>query len=681
MDDAAAHRLLDAAKARQWSKVTDFLRSQPCLVNAQPAKRWSVLHQAAQAGAAEVVRRLLKFRADATAKTSSGQTALELAKEPTVQGLLTAHSKELAKRSELEHTFLDLAKSRRWELLRAMLRDTTDLAAVQPSGRWSALHHAASAGHAQAIQDLLASRADPGARTADGKTALELSSSAAATAALRAAVGTCSGGGGHAALEVLSSGDEAEPRDSKRPRTLADFFQAAGTKPSPASPSGASKRPRIEPTSTISCRKGHFELSDALSRPVLKGTYSFEPATCCLRSGTGELVGKFTADEIAEKPFPSSMIKSAFAESPLACHCVTITNSEIMEEIQKPGNAGAFFVLPSQLNGAEYPAHVMIVDKINKYKHDKTGGPRGQLAVHPAAGQFLLDNAACDHRPAGINAADVCLANVREKLKGIGDCGIRVKNGYLAVPICSTAFKESFLEHLRAELHRMRCLCMDDVLTCGLAPTLTALSTATHRISLVYASAIPVQAYLNEKNPDREFQQEISRLVILSQYYGALRLAALKRPTQRNRIFLMPLGGGVFNNSAVVIVGALASALELLAAEGIDVRERLDVRLLTFRGSAKEQHRMAGLLRELAGSSTCSATPVARSPQGPAEDRRADPALLAATGRGSAEARTPTLGGPTVVDRSPHGPAVDRRADSEDSAETIPGIPDLKDVS
>ena len=34
-----------------------------------------------------------------------------------------------------------------------------------------------------------------------------------------------------------------------------------------------------------------------------------------------------------------------------------VYSSEIMKEIQKEENAGALFVLPSQLNGAEYTSH------------------------------------------------------------------------------------------------------------------------------------------------------------------------------------------------------------------------------------------------------------------------------------------------------------------------------------
>merc|ERR1719343_952386 len=98
-----------------------------------------------------------------------------------------------------------------------------------------------------------------------------------------------------------------------------------------------------------------------------------------------------------------------------------------MAQIQDGANANAYFVLPSQLNGAEYPSHDQIVTKLTDYKHDNTGGPRGQLAVHPAAGQFVLDNAAHDRNPQGINGIDGLLARV-------GHLGFRLQNGYLEVP-------------------------------------------------------------------------------------------------------------------------------------------------------------------------------------------------------------------------------------------------------
>ena len=51
-------------------------------------------------------------------------------------------------------------------------------------------------------------------------------------------------------------------------------------------------------------------------------------------------------------------------------------------------------MIPSQFNAAEYPYHTDVVFHVEDYKHENGSGPRGQLAVHPAVAQFLLDNAA-----------------------------------------------------------------------------------------------------------------------------------------------------------------------------------------------------------------------------------------------------------------------------------------------
>jgi hypothetical protein len=73
---------------------------------------------------------------------------------------------------------------------------------------------------------------------------------------------------------------------------------------------------------------------------------------------------------------------------------IGIVNSSIGEEIgQKIENEIRIFILPSQLNGAEYPSNNYVVENISEYLYDNTGGPRGQLAVNPGAGQFILNNA------------------------------------------------------------------------------------------------------------------------------------------------------------------------------------------------------------------------------------------------------------------------------------------------
>lgn len=76
-----------------------------------------------------------------------------------------------------QHAFLDLAKKRDWAGLKESLSASPSLLNVQPAGRWTALHQASSAGHADAVTYLLERGADTSLRTNDGKTALEVASS------------------------------------------------------------------------------------------------------------------------------------------------------------------------------------------------------------------------------------------------------------------------------------------------------------------------------------------------------------------------------------------------------------------------------------------------------------------------------------------------------------------------
>ncbi|OLP86585.1 hypothetical protein AK812_SmicGene32291 [Symbiodinium microadriaticum] len=116
--------------------------------------------------------------------------------------------------------------------------------------------------------------------------------------------------------------------------------------------------------------------------------------------------------------------------------------------IQSPSNAGAYFVLPSQMNAAEYPHYApeAIVRDVNDYRWDRTAGPRGQLSGHPAVAQFLLDNASTSARKGGINTVREMLRSLRtestyvrpqsevskEVKRVLND--FKLQNGYLAVP-------------------------------------------------------------------------------------------------------------------------------------------------------------------------------------------------------------------------------------------------------
>jgi len=267
--------------------------------------------------------------------------------------------------------------------------------------------------------------------------------------------------------------------------------------------------------------------------------------------------------------------------------CITVTNSEIMVEIQKSTNDNAFFVLPSQLNGAEYQSFEKdyIVKDIDDYQWDNTGGPRGQLAVHPAAGQFVLDNAANDIRPDGISAVASVIKEVKEQ-----GYNFELQNGYLKVPGGGAS---QAIEAWKTALKKFKMLVMEDVPASGLTPDKAGFSAATHRVNLVYASAVPVQTY-NNLSGDRGVQIQVAASTLVAQYYGALSIAARRgTPTSPKVVYLMPLGGGVFENPPEIIVKGMSLAMEMLSQEEL---KSLDVHILTFHRNAAEVQEFKRLL-------------------------------------------------------------------------------------
>lgn len=270
--------------------------------------------------------------------------------------------------------------------------------------------------------------------------------------------------------------------------------------------------------------------------------------------------------------------------------CIGVTSSEIMRHVQLPESAGAYFVLPSQLNGAEYPNDNAIVREVEDYIYDNTGGPRGQLAAHPGAAQFVLDNAASWAKPEGINAIDHILAEAPQ---------FKLKNGYMVMPECDEEPEaKKLFEGFTKALHGLRPLIMHDLSACGLTPDKEGMSIATHRVGLVYASAVPVDSYTNRaKSPvARKLHQKVAEAVLVAQYFGALRAVALRpEATKPAKVFLLPLGGGVFNNSFESIVRAMAQAVELLAGEP-GLLEKLRVQVLAWSGSPAEAAKLEGLL-------------------------------------------------------------------------------------
>lgn len=257
-----------------------------------------------------------------------------------------------------------------------------------------------------------------------------------------------------------------------------------------------------------------------------------------------------------------------------------------MAEIHKKSNRGALFVIPSQFNAAEYPYHTDVVFHVEDYKHENGSGPRGQLAVHPAVAQFLLDNAANVKRQGGINALDEVLRKVP---------GLEMVNGYLRVEdLKSRQAQEETLRSLQENLHTLRPLVMDEISVQGLTADQRDFSRCEHHVGFVYASAVPVDSYLN-RDGDSEYQMQIAELLLVAQYYGALKYAAESMrasgrpasPGRRTRkVYLMPLGTGVFHNSWEMIAKSMAKAVQMLDSEMIS---QLDISALARQGNPSEE--------------------------------------------------------------------------------------------
>jgi len=75
-----------------------------------------------------------------------------------------------------QHVFLDLAKKADWAEVELTLRFCPHLVNCQPSGRWSALHHAAEKGPLSAVQMLIAKGANIKLRNNDMDTPLDVAS-------------------------------------------------------------------------------------------------------------------------------------------------------------------------------------------------------------------------------------------------------------------------------------------------------------------------------------------------------------------------------------------------------------------------------------------------------------------------------------------------------------------------
>jgi hypothetical protein len=278
-----------------------------------------------------------------------------------------------------------------------------------------------------------------------------------------------------------------------------------------------------------------------------------------------------------------------YQQLPQINHNIKIVNSSIDDEIKNQHNSESFFVLPSQLNAVEYPhfSQESIVKNINQYYQDQTAGPIGQLCVNHKIGQYLLKYASNDYFPSGINAVKYITQKVNEKINQ--NYHWSLKNGYLSVPQINDKIVEALvIDILLNNINEYVTICMVN------CPVIDHI----HMVHLIYASAIPVNAYTNTYIDD--YLCKVSNILLMANYYGSLKFALsyAKAKVTKTKIFLLPLGGGVFNNRPKDIMESIKYSIGTLIenyGEG-DVNNFLDINLLTWANSKKEYKVYVSLL-------------------------------------------------------------------------------------
>jgi len=250
----------------------------------------------------------------------------------------------------------------------------------------------------------------------------------------------------------------------------------------------------------------------------------------------------------------------------------------IMKDIQTKNEEEGrqkMFVLPSQLNAAEYSDRCLSEKDLETYGvadyvYDGTGGPRGQLSVDLGAATFILENACNKARPdKGIN--NVLKMGVRS------EDGIQLENGYLVVNPDADAKK--FYE----KLPEMTVMGIRDIPVNGIAETHfpDRFIDANHKVDLVYASAVPFHSYGNSSSDN---VRAICQANLFGQYTAALRIAIDRGDCD---VFLMPLGGGVFGNKTEDIKTAIRYAHHYLK-EQIE-QANVKVKVLAWERNPAEQ--------------------------------------------------------------------------------------------
>ncbi|CAK9091148.1 Reverse transcriptase domain-containing protein [Durusdinium trenchii] len=330
-------------------------------------------------------------------------------------------------------------------------------------------------------------------------------------------------------------------------------------------------------------REGPWALGDA------RGRYAFDETTGWLTT-QGSHVGRFICKRIQATPLPLPN-GSDRGDVRSMGRRLMLRSGEPASEMQKKENHRALFVVPSLLHGAEYLSSTQIVRQVQDYKYHETVGARAQLAAHPAAAQFLLDNAANAERDGGLNMLEDLLSKLP---------GVQFVNGYLHLTDRGPRAEAEMLQKLEKELHSWRPLIMED-----LCSNPREDRAGDHQVGVVYASV----AILGHHEPSEPFVQKLAELLLTVQYYGALRYAAESH--QRRKVFLTPMGLEMFEAPWETIGRSMIRAVQMLQ----DDASSLEIIVLTPTDGSGDP------LEEVLHPPATQARSQRREPRGPFAER------------------------------------------------------------
>ena len=313
---------------------------------------------------------------------------------------------------------------------------------------------------------------------------------------------------------------------------------------------------------------GDLEFSQSGVGELPEGAIKYADVTA--RTGDNVELLLFNADTVGIQPNPNPKIY--------------VYQGSIMVDMRKKTDKKQMFVLPSQLNGAEYISINQIPNItepwLQMYRRDKTGGPRGQLAGDHNIAEFIVDKSYNDFR-----SGSETINYVREICDDpfLGS-KISLKNGYLQI---SSDLTLEEIGGLRNMMNTIQLLVSKDIPVSGYDINLEYKPYEGKKVHLAYASAIPIgnERGLPYGNPVSESVKTVANIIMEAQYIASLKAA---KALNVKELFLMPLGGGVFNNKKSDIINNLLNALRKVDVSGIDVK------LLTY--SNKETAEFNSLL-------------------------------------------------------------------------------------